>query len=272
MGWYDKIWTRRAPITLLDPAGGATADFFVTIPKGFDDFWNLIDSAGAELRIVSYDSETKLTYYIDNGSGGAFDATAKANRTGRIKIDNAAVPNVAGAAVLAWLYWGPTSAQASGAGGGAAPGSGSDGHIDMSVPRVHRYSHHAQIPQQARPRFSLHKRADEETFINVIYSGVLSPRSRSGNGSPNYEEPYYATGTVVNTSGVAQSGMIDATRNRFFDAGNGVIGFRMCVKSGTTLNQYTALPDLRTILPAGSAVHQRLITSIGVFVRDTQHS
>lgn len=269
MGWYNKVWTRRVPITLLDISGVASADFFVTIPKGFDDFWNTVDSSAAEIRVVSGDGETVLEYYVDDGAGGAF---SKTNRLGRLKLNDVTLPSVADSAVLAWLYYGSTSNQGSGAGGGSAPGSGSDGYIDLWSPRGYRFTHHSQVPQQTRPRYSIHKRVDEEVYVNVVYTGVLANRSQPGHKSRSYEEPYYATGTVINTSNVAQASMIDATRHRFFDAGNGNIGFRMVVKGGTSTYQYTALPDLRTTLPGASSVHQRMITSIGIYVRDTAHT
>jgi hypothetical protein len=269
MGWLKSEWLRRVPVSLDNTAGGSTVDFDITIPKGLDAFWSVIDSAGAELRLTAADGETVLDYGIDNGSGGAFNAAAVTARTGRLRTNNTTVPAVANSTVLAWLYFNSSTAQGS---SGGVTGTGTiAGYIDTTIPKLHRFVHAPQIPAQTRPRSTIHKRVDEEIALFVSFMGSMGLKSLPGFSHARNEEPWYATPSVLDTAGAAQAGMIDATKNRFVDAGRGRIFYKMIVKAGTTANNYTALADLRTLLPAASVFNQRLISTIGVSVRDVRY-
>jgi hypothetical protein len=267
MGWYDEVWTRRAAISVDTSGGAASGDVDVTIPKGLDDFWGVIDASGNELRVVGPDSQTLQAYAIDNGSGGAFNATT---RLGRIRLDAVTFPTLAGSTMALWLYYGSTSTQGSGAG---ATGAGSiAGYVDYVLPSMHRFVHSAQIPQHTRPRTSIHKRVNEEVYVNFDFSQVLQMRGLPGYKSNRYEEPWYATATVEDSGGAAQASMVDASRNRFIQAGRNQLYYSVLVKAGTTATPYTVVADLRTRLPGASTAHQRLISSVGLYVRDVRYS
>lgn len=267
MGWLNSVWTRRVPISVDSSAGGAAGDVNITIPKGFDDFWSVIDSSANELRVTYADGETGVAYSVDNGSGGAFDKT---NRLGRIQMDAVTLPSTADSVTLFWLYYGSTSNQGTGAvvTSIATPLSG---YIENAAPTQNWFPYQSQIPLQTRPRHTVHKRASEEKLLFIDLANALTYRSSPGWETALFEEPWYAVPSVLNTSGTAQAGMISASRSRWVRLPNGRIAFKMLVQAGTTATQYTALADMRTVLPAAaSTVHQRLIHSLGIAVRDVQ--
>lgn len=268
--WFKETYTRRAIISVDNSAGAGSADIDVTIPKGLDAFWDVIDSAGNELRVVAPDSQTVLSYAIDNGSGGAFDATAIANRNGRLQIDGATLPAVANSTVGLWLYWGTTTTQGSGA-SAVSIASAINGYIEISNPGQYRFAHQPQVPGQTRPRHTVHKRASEEVALWVNYGELLQKRPTPANKGVYHEEIWYGTPSVVNTSAADQSAMYDASKNRLVWWNND-FWYKMVVKAGTTATNYTALPSVWTILPGGTAYNQRIISTIGLHVRDTIHT
>lgn len=270
MAWFKETFTRRAIISVDNTAGAASADINVTIPKSLDAFWDVIDSSGLELRVVSANSETILSYAIDNGSGGAFDATAITNRNGRLQIDAASLPAVANSTVGLWLYWGTTSTQGTGA-SAVAIASAINGYIELSNPGQYRFAHHPQVPGQTRPRFTVHKRVAEEVALWVDYGSVLQRRPTPGNKGVYHEEIWYATPSVLNISAADQTAMYDATKNRLV-WWNDRFWYKMIVKAGTTATNYTAIPSVRTLLPGGTALNQTINSTIGIHVRDTIHT
>lgn len=261
---YSSTYTRRTALTL--DSAGATADFDVTIPPEWDDFWTTIDSSANNLRVVWYDGKTVLNYAVDNGSGSSFDKT---NRLGRIRLDGVAVPATAGM-VLIYLYWAPTSNQSSGA-VAVTMTSVRNGYIELGRPGQDRFEHRPQSTTLTRPHDIIHKTAGEQRHLWIRYDRVLAKRPTPGNGSPQHEEPLYVTQTVEDSGGSDQATMYTLTDARWV-WWRGTLWLRATVKAGTTGTNYTAVLLVRTVVPGSTSVAQILETRIGIAVRDTRVS
>lgn len=266
--WYSSTYRQRVPITL--DSAGATADYDVTIPSEWDAFWNRggplgtgINATGTNLRVVSADGKTVLPYLLDDGAGGAFVA---ANRAGRLRLDNVAVPVTAGA-VLVWLYFDPATDQASGTSGAGA--GGRSGYIEIARPGQDTYAHRPQAPGLSRPRDFLHKTSTEIRHIWIRYDHVLARRPTPGNGTPLHEEPLYGTVSVENSAGVDQAMMYDVTASRWVQF-RGQLWLRVLLQSGASGQNYTLCSKVRTVLPGSVVERQTIETRIGVGVRDTR--
>jgi hypothetical protein len=267
MAWYQAsgVWAKRAAISVDIPGGGTTTvDVDITIPREWDEFWDAIDSAGNELRVVWYDGQTKLVYDVDNGSGGAFDKT---NRLGRIRIDGMTVPN-ATAMLQIWLYFASTSNQGDGS-AAVTIASARNGYIEVSSPGFHRFAHRPQFAQMTRPRDIIHKTAAEQQHVWIRYDRVIAKRPTPGNLSPIHDELMYVDVGVENTSGVDQTTMYDYTATRFVYS-RGIMWVRVLIKAGTSGTNYTLVVKPRVIAPGATTASQQLETRIGVSVRDTR--
>lgn len=263
--WYGEvdIWTKRAAISLYSTVG--TADFGISIPVGWGEFWDAIDSAGNELRVV--DSRgTLLDYTVDNGSGGAF---SKANRLGRLMLNNHTVTT--NAMTCCWLYYDSSATQGAATGAAATPTQ--DGYIEMARPGgPYRTGHQPQTPGSTGPLKSFHKTAAETSDLWIRYGGIV------GNWTPQYgtslqEELQYATYTVENTTGTNQSGMVDLQRLRFVWApSEGGMWIRVPIVGGTSGINYTSSVVARCVSPLTSANILRPIfdTRVGWRVNDTR--
>ncbi len=267
MGWYAGLWRKRASISVPLAAAASPADVNITIPADWDEFWESLvansDTTGANLRVVWYDGTTALTYSLDNGSGGAMSV---ANRLCRIQIDGMVVPVVTGVLQI-WIYFDPTSAQATGAAATviATPISG---YIELGRAGQFALEHMPQVARSTKPRFILHKTVNEQLFVWIRLDKALSKKTSAGNSAQVHEEPLYATMTVQNTAGSDQSSMYDVTAMRWVWHRN-QMWLRIRIKAGTTATVYTAVVLTRTILPAATAAEQQLETRVGIDVRDS---
>lgn len=264
MGWYQAgLWSKRAAIS-VDNNGTSPADVDVVIPREWDDFWTTIDSSGNELRAVWYDSQTLLSYSVDNGSGGAF---SKTNRNGRIRIDGMTVPATAGC-LLIWLYYGSTSTQGSAAVATVIAASRT-GSIELGRPGLYRLEHSPQTPGLTRPRVTFHKTATEQIDVWIRYDKVLQKRVTPGNSAGVHEEPWYLTQTVESTAGADQAGMRDITPARWV-WWRGQMWAKVRVLAGTSGTNYTGTVLTRTVLPGASASNQGFETRFGLSVQDSR--
>ena len=177
MGWFAAggIWRRRASIS-VDIAGATPVDVDVVIPKDWDDFWDVIDASGLELRAVWYDGQTVLSYSVDDGAGGAFDRT---NRLGRIRIDGMTVP-AATAVLQVWLYYDSSSAQGTGA-VATVIAAARTGYIELGSPGQYQFTHMPQTARSLKPRSILHKTVNEQIFVWIRLDGALAKRTTPGN-------------------------------------------------------------------------------------------
>jgi hypothetical protein len=271
MAWYGAsgVWTRRAAITVVNSGPAASVDVNITIPPDWDDFWSQIDSSGNELRVVSYDSRTLLTYDVDDGSGGAFDKT---NRLGRIQIDAATVINTS-SVVLVWLYYGSTSNQGD-ASQAVVIASPVSGYIELGRPRGRAYTYQPPTPNLTRPNTILPpKRTTESVYVWVDVTPALQRRQTPGNTAALHEEAFYASMGVLNAAGADQTAMYDITKCRFvYHQPSGRTWFRAYVTAGSAATNYVVAPTIRTALPGSTTADQTLVPTAGLPVRDTLYS
>lgn len=266
MAWYNDTYRRRTAITVDNP-GTTPIDVDVTIPKEWDAFWTTIDTSGNELRVVTFDGQTVLSYAIDDGSGGAF---SKTNRLGRLRIDGMAVPTTA-SMLLIWLYWDPSSVVGSAA-VAVVMASIRSGYIELGRPGQHRFAHRSQTPRSTKPRDIVHKTVLEQAYVWVRYDHALGKRFTAGRGGSRHEEPLLVTMNVQNSSAADQTAMYDLTECRWVESPRGELWLRARVKAGTSGTNYTIVLLTRTILPGLTSAQQLLETRIALAVRDNLDS
>lgn len=267
--WFglSGVWTRKVAVSLVQTADdGVAADWDVVIPQGFDDFWNTIDASGAELRITNAVGAL-FQYTVDNGSGGAFD---KANRLGRIRLNDVANPAVKHVQ-LAWLFYGSTNPQGSGANGATGTGT-KTGYIELARPGgPYVVAHTPQIPGTTQPLKSFSKGASEVADLWIRLTGARGPLTPYFS-APLLEGPHYFTQTVENTSGLDQPAMRDDALMRFVWGPGMGLWARVIVKAGSSGANYTSSVLTRMVSPIDglSVVKSTLDTRIGWRVRDNR--
>lgn len=273
MAWIapQGVWKYRACLTVIDAAGVGSNDVECTIPKGWDLFWNTIDANAEEVRVTSVWGVV-FDYIIDDMASGTIDI---ANRIGRIRGNDWPLPAVANSAVCFFVYFGSTSAQGPADNPLASYGDTPiDGFIEMTRPEGLVYAHRSGIPGQTKPPHTFNKRVDEYRHLWINYKNELSDARDDAYGGTTYEEPYYATQSVIDTAGAGVGSMDDPGNLRFVETPDGM-WVRSAVQAGTDDNYYTHITDLRTLAPfeppATVVQTQRIQTSIGVRVYNTRH-
>lgn len=260
------VWRRRVAIS-VPIAGSTPVDVDVVIPPEWDEFWAAIDSAGNELRVVWYDSRTVLSYAVDDGAGGAFDATA---REGRLRLDNVTVPATA-STLLLWLYFDPETT----AGDGSTAVTMSTpltGYIELGRPGQYRLAHAPNVARATKPRTIIHKTANEQVYLWVRYDHALGKRSTPGNRAIVHEEALFATISVQDNAAADQAAMYDADQLRWVWTSRAELWLRVLVKAGTSGTNYTAVILTRTILPGDTSARQQIETRIGIAVGNSLES
>jgi hypothetical protein len=280
MGWFRHAtakFKRRIAITVDNSAAAAavTLDVDTTIPKDWEDFWSVIDSAGDKIRVTGPDGVTLVSYDIDDGSGGTFNAAAITARTGRIRVDGMTIPTATAGMFLLWLYFDPDSTVAD-ASSAVVMASIGTGHIDHALPRgPWRVFYQPQTPLAQGPRDRKHKAPAEQVEVYFNLDRALERHQVASAGSLRREEPYYLTMSVLDTSAADQTGMYSLAACRFVWVGGpgGQMWVKTLVKSGTTGNRYTAVATVHTVVPfAPTAIYQTLQPRLGLAVRSTIES
>jgi hypothetical protein len=266
MGWLDDNYQRRVPIAIANPTGAATGDVEATIPADWDAFWNVIDSAGIQIRVTAADGRTVLTYAIDNGSGGAFLASA---RLGRIRIDTMALINVANTTGLAWLYFDTVTTVVTGA-AAVTITSPLVGTIETARPvsRVQRASPHP--PGLARPTSLESKSTAAQELYWVDLGDVLHSYDRPVEGRRMREEirgvlvaAYDTTGAIVSTIPVhAGTRFVETVRG-----GRRTMFVRVKLTGGVTNTRYTVEVTVSTAVP-GDNSYRTIVHRFGLAVSD----
>lgn len=269
MSWYDSDYRQRAAISIPSSAGAATIDADITIPSDWDDFWDVIDASGNELRVTGPDGYTLVTYDVDDGAGGAFNRTTRA---GRIRIDGASTPAVAAECLLFWVYFDTSSTQGDGS-SAVTITSALTGYIDRGQPSTWIAAAEPPRPGTTTPRHKFGKSVADQLYCFLDITGILEQRAlgrRAGRAA--YEEPRSATYEVqLSSSEVAQAGMIDADKMRWIEV-RGRHGrrlfLRLLVKAGTSGETYTLVTSIPTCVPIQSGTHRTPAPRVGFRVRN----
>jgi len=237
MGWYDSAWRFRAAVSVAHTSGVTPQDVTIALPANFDHFWNNVESAAEDLRLVAADGETLLNYSITG-----FNST---NRTGTVEGDGITMTANSGMYLL-WIYYGNSAA--SDAQVATTIASAETGAIELAEPSI---SHANRIqPEQIgddRPRGRMQKGAAEQLYIGFDARPVLRSRAQASASSRVYEEVFYAIVTVE-AAGSPQSSMVDGAKQRFIEI-RGALWILAFVKAGTTATNYTVVVEINTYVP-----------------------
>lgn len=266
MSWYDSTYQKRVAISVPNAAGAGTADIDTTIPEDWDEFWSVVDAAGAHLRVTGPDGRTLVTYDVDKPGGGAFSV---ASRSGRIRIDGATMVATANTTGLFWLYFDPdgTVADASSV---VTMASILDGYIELGRPTRRPVVVQQQPPGLVRPQTldSKNSTAVEHYWLDV--SQVLEQYHRTVEERLCYEEVAAVLVASLTDAGAAASLETHAA-TRFVEVDRGR-GRRMLVRiklsGGTDGNRYTAGIVVSTRTPAATSTHRTLTHRFGLAVID----
>lgn len=264
MAWLSTTWRQRQPMTIVTTGGGATGDAQITIPTGWDDFWDIIDSSGNNLRITAADGQTAISYKLSSWT--------YATRTGVIQLDNMTLPGVTNLGVVAWLYFSPTSTQSSGASvfTASAPLTGT---IDLAEPVADRVLAMEEpiFSTDASPRQQVVKSSSASQFMYFDLNNVLERLASPAYGRTFLEEPYALSFSVLDTTGTTVGGMTDPASLRIIQQGRGNKArlFAKCrYLAGTDATRYTGVCRLQTQIP-GNTSYRTIETRVGIAIRDS---
>lgn len=268
MSWYDSDFRRSKAISVISPAGGGTHDFDVEIPTDWDEFWDLIDTDGEELRITRADGSTLCAYDIDDGAGGAFDKTGRA---GRIRVDGEAFVGATGECALFWLFFDPSSTQGD-ASVAVTITSALTGYIEQALPSTHVHAFQPAPAGSTKPASRITKGEDDDVFVWLEITALLERRAERAANHLEYEEPIAATYDVLDDVGASEATMVEPDDLRWVSTveGNTRRLFLRCrVKAGTDGDTFTLFAIAATVVPvAALAVHRYVTARVGVRVVD----
>lgn len=226
MSWYNSDWKRRAAILIDNHAGATPIDVTATIPTDWPAFWDTVLTTGNDIRVTAADGITLLPFDTD-----AFNATTK---VGVIEIDNYAVPSTA-AGVQAYVYWDHDTAP-----NGRTPfvpSSPKEGYIEIGKPGSGSEPVIVAAPVQAgsdTPAAVIPKTPAEEIQVWFNLLPAMQKRRTPNQKSFLFEGVDTVTYQVLNSSSVAQAGMIDTATVRTMHPG----WVRVLVKAGADNTNY----------------------------------
>jgi hypothetical protein len=237
MTWFDKDWNRRAPVTVDLHLGSGTVDLDIDLALAGPNFWDNVQvAAGNDIRMAD-GSGAPLTYKILNWN--------HATRTGNVIVNNWEAPNVS-RNVQAWLYWDNSNASAGGSVFTPA-GLAADGIIEIGSPGTGSESivvGRREAPGADNSRTVISKHPDDITHIWWNVLPALMKRRVAEAESLLLEEVESATYAVLNTSDVAQGGMIETNTMRSLHPG----WIRTTIKDGADDTNYVAKLTVGTTL------------------------
>lgn len=221
MSWLAEEWQDRAMMCFRNIGSTTSPDVAVTIPQTFDRFWEVIDEDGFELRVTSADGVTVIPYELDNGSGAAFDKTA---RLGRLQMDEVITPGADDEIIVLWLYF-DSGDDPQGEGASAVTiTAAEDGFIDLGTPSGADRLVVAAPPRTGttRPRHAFQVESTELAHFWLDLTDALEGNRTPHAGSEVYEEPYQFTFTAVDDAEADASALLDLTQSRFVEVHGGV--------------------------------------------------
>lgn len=276
MSWLDANYRKRVAITVYNPLGAASGDVNVSIPKTFSAFWDVIDSSCDSIRVTAADGYTVLNYAVDDGSGGAFDS---ANKAGRIQIDGMWLPGIgAGELALAWLYFDPTTAPASGA-VAVTIASALTGSIELANAADIVAVAIPARPGSTRPANTRSMTTSDQQVIWLDIAPRLHIRRDAFAGRDWFEEPASASLSTIDSSGVVHA-FHDMSKSRWVEVSRGgkrrlYLASYWDATGATSGTNYTLIATVDTVAPnnAGLAVRRSLgDVRMGIRVLDVKES
>lgn len=271
MSWHDRAFRRRFPISV--PNSGAvagTVDIDAVIPKDLDDFWDVIDADGEELRVTDADGYDLLNYDVDDGAGGAFDSTA---RDGRIRIDGAATNGFTDSCLIFWVYYDPDETQGDGS-TAVTITSALTGYFERGAPSTWIAAAETPRPGLDAPRDRFTKTVADEPFLWLDFTEILEQRGTTFAGRRVYEEPREIVYEIQDDTGTPDTDMVEPADTRWVELVEGTNGRRLYARlrvlEGTDTEDYTLVATCTTFVPEQFAAHRTLAPRVGFQVRDVQ--
>lgn len=239
-------WKYSAAITVDARSWSSGAvEISVPIPADWDAFWTTINQTDArDVRVLSADGLTKLTYDIVKTGPAAIDAGAITSRDGRLRISGWTPPLAAMCRLV--VVWGQSSVS-SGA-GSPTFASPINGYIALGLPAR---GWMAMPPQAGRtkPVAKFAKGATEQIVLGLDVGGLVDTRATAHARSRSLGAISYAS-YVVHAAGTPQGGMVDASTLRFIDETR----CYFLVNAGSSGTTYTIVPTVvltssQTLIP-----------------------
>jgi len=234
VSWYNSDWTYRAPIVVNNHASaGTSADVTIALPSEWPEFWDNVQADGDDVRVTDADGYTLETYDVESWNSTTRTGTIEIDGMGTTDLDG----NAATAGVVAWLYWGNSTA--SNAETTFTPNSPKTGTVVVGIPGLSSQrvvTCRPEAPGATNPRLEISKISGEEIYLWWDLSGVLTRRRMPSQGSRAFEEIHNVT-YRVDDGGSAQAGMIDTGAIRV--AAPAMV--RTKIKAGSSGSTYVAV-------------------------------
>lgn len=261
MAWLSSTWRRRVPISAVTDSTASTRDVTVSIPAGWDEFWDAIDASGHGVRVTEADGVTPIVY--------DWSGFNKTNKTGTIQLESAPTPSAANRCVLYWMYYYPTSTASNGS-GSVTVTSGLTAYIDLGRPGQEVVQVGRQRAGATTPEDRVAKPEDASTFVWLDFSRVLQKARSPYNGRMSWEEAAVANVAVLDDGGTPAAGLTDDTEMRWISAVSGSVErvyLRLRLKAGTSGEKYTLVGEFYTATPDDSP-YRVIQERVGVSVYD----
>ena len=268
MAWLDSTYKKRRAFSVVTTSSGSTVDVVLTIPPGWDEFWDGIDANGYGIRFTEADGVTPIDYQLQTWT--------PASNIAVVNLDDVPMPGSTDKCVLLWMYYAPTGTATDGSTSFTLGASGT-ASMEMAQPDpASAIRIREQTPGQTVPDSRIAKSEDEVRDVFFALTRTMQPASTTYNGRRQWEEPGVASIEVQDSSGtpVASMNEVSAMRWVSVDRGGGRqdVYLRARVKAGTTATKYTLIATVLTATPQSSPTYRTLTTPLGVQVKNQLES
>ena len=256
--WYDAAWTNRIPVKVRNTSGGTSADIEVDVSayQDWDEFWDLVDEDGDDIRVTMADGYTLVDYDL-----ASFSASA---RTGTIEVDSFAFGSTTNRTYVFYIYWG--NAAASAAKSTFTPSSALSGLIYHGRPSpAYKVTAGPTDPDAENPSQTVVKATGEDVRIWFSLEPVLEKRLQPSADRDWYEGVLFID-PDVELSGSSQASLFDEDGIRVVEDDDGLwVG--IYVTAGADGTTYTVTPSIGTTVIQG-AVNRTLNPRCLLYVVD----
>lgn len=268
MAWLDDDYTQRKAFNVNATTGAGSVDVQLTIPTGWDAFWDAIDSNGYGVRFTGPDGVTELDYQLSSWT--------YASRTAVYQIDDMPLASTADTCVLVWIYFAPQATATDGS-TSFTPGTLAPAVMELGEPDpASAIPLRSQTPGESAPADRIAKSTAEVRDLFLDVTSAMQPASGRYNGRRLWEEPGVASVDVLDSGGSSVASMNEASAMRWVsvERGNGRqrLYLRVRVKAGTDATNYTLSTTILTATPLSSPTYRTLPMRVGVQVLDQLES
>ena len=248
MSWYSSSWAKRAPIA-VDNTGGSSggADVTITIPPGFDDFWDNVAVNGYDVIITGSDGATLTTFKRLTWTPGS--------KQGVLQVDNYVL--TASTMQLLWLYWqGDSTSDLAGSFTASTPKTG---YVTTTGPGPVRIRSQHQRPGATLPAQPIAKGSGETLDVWWSTRQLLTMR-RQPSANSLVEEEIDRVAIQVLSSGSDQASMHSDADTRFVETNDRQLYVRTRLAAGADDTDYT--PELSITTTDGQILKPRCLLQV----------